>query len=706
LAQSSKITEIDRKQSVLRELDRLLATPPFTNATRSAALLRFLVTETLADRSDRLKEYVLGVEGLGRPQSFDPRIDPIARVEASRLRNKLELSYANGDDAFDVRIVLPKGTYVPQFEAAPPAASVRKPGLRRYAIACVLGAFLLGTVTTATIWNRRHTRPRTLRTSVLPPRDALMQAVAVSPDGSQLVLAASKHGLSHLYLRSLTDSFESRLMPGTEDASYPFWSPDGRSIGFFADRKLKVTDVSGGEPRALCDAFLGRGGAWAEDGNIYFSSGVFTVVERVPASGGRAVPFSALDQASGDVSHLWPVLLPDGKRLAFLAANRVTGLDRIVAVDLSNPRKSTAILLAYSSVAFVPDGAGKVRMFFLRNGSMVAQSLQADSLQPVGEATMVARQIDFEPLARYAFLSAGSGSVAFVPGTPFRYQLTLVNRSGEESTLLTSEASDYYALKLSPDGRQLLVNQTDKVKGSTFVSKVDLARGTVSSVTSGNVDFFPVWSPDSLRICLRRVEGDAALSLVSANGGLPVGLTGIKGVLFPSDWSGDGRFLAYTEYKPLPQATVRRLAGNNLLEEAWSYGVPGHKVGGAVLRNSDWIAYVSDESGREEVYVQSFPDGKVKTQISSAGGINPAWRPDGRELFYINGDNDLMALAVTENHQFGKPYRLFHLPAALSIMPYGMNYAVTKDGQHFCIRTIDRNVDEPSISLLSTTSER
>jgi Tol biopolymer transport system component len=701
------MAEMDRKRLVLKELERVLATTPFANATRSASLLRFLVTETLAERSGRLKEYVLGVEGLGRPESFDPRIDPIARVEASRLRNKLELSYANGDASFDVRIVLPKGTYVPQFEAVAPAAAITKRGLGKNDIllvcACTICAVLAGAVA-ATVLNRRKIPERTLRTSVLPPRDVLMESVAVSPDGTQLVLAASKQGLAQLYLRSLTDSFESRLMPGTEDASYPFWSPNGRSIGFFADRKLKVIDVNGGEPRVLCEAFLGRGGAWAEDGNIYFSSRGLKVVYRIHADGGRPVPFSALDSSAGDIDHLWPVLLPDGKRLAFLAANRVTGLDRIVAVDLANPHKSTAILRAYSSVAFVPDSAGKVRMYLLRNGSLVAQSLLADSLQPVGEAAMVARQIDFEPLARYAFASTGSSSVVFVPGTPFRYQLTLVDRHGEENTLLTSEASDYYALKLSPDGRQLLVNQTSAAQGSTWVSKVDLARGAVSRVTSGNVDFFPVWSPDSLRICFRRAETDAALSVISGNGGLPVGLTGIKGVLFPSDWSSDGRFLAYTEYKPMAQATVRRLAGNSLLEEAWSYAVPGHNVGGAVLRRGEWIAYVSDESGRDEVYVQSFPDGKVKTQISSTGGSNPAWRADGKELFYINTEGDLMGLAVTESHQFGKPYRLFRLPAPLRIgPPYGMNYAVTNDGQRFCVRRTDPTFDNPSVSLLSTT---
>ncbi len=700
---------------MLRELDRLLATPPFASATRSAALLRFLVTEALAERSDRLKEYVLGVEALGRPESFDPRIDPIARVEASRLRNKLELSYANGDAVPDVRILLPRGTYIPQFEPASPTASIAKPGLGRYATAfisaCVIAAFLVGAIA-ATIWNRGNVSAQVLRTSVLPPRDVLMHAIAVSPDGTALVLAASKQGLTHLYLRSLTESFEPRLMPGTDDASYPFWSPNGRSIGFFADRKLKVIDVSGGEPRTLCDAWLGRGGAWGEDGNIYFSSGVFTIIQRIPASGGQPIPFSTLDNNAGDVSHLWPVLLPDGKRLAFLTANRASGLDRIVAVDLANPRKRTAILRAYSSLAFVADGRDKVRMFFLRNSSLVAQSLLAESLQPVGESVLVAQQIDFEPLSRYAFLSAaGRGSVAFVPGTPFRYQLVLVNRNGEGDIPLTSEASDYYALKLSPDGRQLLANQTVAAIGKTFVSKVNLARGTVSRVTSGNVDFFPVWSPDSLRICLRRAESDAALSLVSANGGLPVGLSGLKGVAFPSDWSSDGRFIAYTEYKQMPQATVRALAASSLLDETWSYGVPSHKVGGAVFRPGEghappqWIAYTSDESGRDEVYVQSFPDGKLKMQISSSGGINPSWRPNGRELFYIDAEDDLMGVALIDDHQFGKPYRLFHMSAPVStVPPYGMNYAVTKDGQHFCVRRIDPNVDDPSVSLLSTTN--
>ncbi len=708
------MAEIDKKQSVLRELDRLLATPPFAGASRSAALLRFLVTETLAERSDRLKEYVLGVEALGRPDSFDPRIDPIGRVEASRLRNKLELSYANSE-ASDVRIILPRGTYVPQFELVGPLAPTfrRDPG--RYFIAlgsaCIIGAFLAG-LFAATIWNRRDVPARTMRTSVLPPRDVLIQAVAISPDSTSLVLAASKQGLTHLYLRSLTDSFEPRLMPGTADASYPFWSPNGRSIGFFADRKLKVIDVSGGEPRALCEAWLGRGGAWAQDGNIYFSSGVFTIVQRIPSVGGQPIPFSTLDKNSGDVSHLWPAALPDGKRLAFLAANRAHGLDRIVAVDLANPQKSTTILRAYSSIAFTAEGDGKVRMFFLRNGSLVAQSLVADTLQPVGESAVVARQIDFEPLARYAFLSAaGRASVAFVPGTPYRYQLALVNRHGEEGIAFTGEASDYYSLKLSPDGRQLVANTTDAATGNTSVSKVDLARGTVSRVTSGNVDFFPVWSPDSLRICFRRAEGTAALSLVSANGGLPVGLSGISGVDFPSDWSSDGQFVAYTEYKQMAQATVRSLVGSTLLEEAWSYAVPGHKVGGAVFRPGEnhappkWVAYTSDESGRDEVYVQSFPDAKIKMQISSSGGINPAWRSDGRELFFINGEDDLMGVGLTDDIQFGKPYRLFHMSTPLStVPPYGMNYAVTKDAQHFCVRRIDPNIDAPSIGLLSTTN--
>jgi Tol biopolymer transport system component len=709
LGQSAKMAAIDNKQSVLKELERLLMTAPFASATRSAALLRFLVTETLAERSDRLKEYVLGVEVLGRPESFDPRIDPIARVEASRLRNKLELSYANGDGPSDVRIMLPRGTYVPQFEpVVAPASTSRRSVGAAFVAACVISAFLVGAVA-ATVWNRRNASFQTLRTSVLPPRDVLMQAVALSPDGASIVLAASKQGQTHLYLRSLTESFEPRLMPGTGDASYPFWSPNGRSIGFFADRKLKVIDVTGGEPRTLCDALLGRGGAWAEDGNIYFSSRGLKVVHRVQPSGGRPVPFSSLDTSSGDIDHLWPVLLPDGKRLAFLAANRVPGLDRIVVVNLASPQKSIAIVRAYSSVAFVPDSPDKVRVFFLRNGSLVAQPLLANSLQPVGESVVMARQIDFEPLARYAFLAAArQGSVAFVPGTPFRYQLALVNRSGDAGVPLTSEASDYSALKLSPDGRYLLANQTDSSTGSTSVSKVDLARATVSRITSGNVDFFPVWSPDSMRICFRRAEIGAALSVVSANGGLPVGLSGIEGVHFPSDWSSDGRFIAYTDYRPLPQASVRPLAGSTLLKEVWSYAVPGHKVGGAVFRPGEghappkWVAYTSDESGRDEVYVQSFPDGRLKMQISSSGGINPAWRPDGRELFYINAENDLMGVAITDDHQFGNPYRLFHMSAPLSTMPpYGMNYAVTNDGKHFCVRRVDPNVEAPSVSLLS-----
>jgi len=710
--------EAQSKDAVLLEMKRLLATPAFLNANRSAALLRFLVTETLEDRASRLKEYVLGVEALGRPATFDPRTDPIARVEASRLRTKLESCYSERASVATIRIVLPRGTYVPEFQpiGEPPLAPPKKRRGAALFAGTALAAFLLG-IAVAALWNVSSTRQDTLRLSIVPPANSLLQSIAASPDGKRIVMAASLHGTSHLYLRSLISSFEPEILSGTEGAAYPFWSFDSSALGFFAEGKLKVLKLDSGEPRILADAPLGRGGAWSKRGDIVFAPGALGPLFRIPSTGGTPVPFSELDTAAGEVSHIWPAMLPDGMRIVFLAENRNAGLNSIMSVDLARPTLRTSVLPAYSSVAVSLAQDGRLDIFFLRDGSLVEQPLASDSLKPVGETRLVAPKIDFEPLARYAFLTSSRGSLlAFVPGSPFRYQLAWANRSGGEETPFL-EPSDYYPLKLSPDDAELITNETDGRTGNMTVSKVNLARGAVSHLTSGSVDFFPIWSPDSTQVAFARSDGTAEkgmrLSVIPATGGSPLIVSDIRGPVFPSDWSSDGKLIAYTGFSPNPQIHVGRISGKTF-EEVWFYKVPRHSTGGAVFFPNTfhqpplWIAYTSDESGRNEVYVQSFPDGKTKLQLSALGGNSPSWRPDGKELFYINADDDLMALAVFKNgSEFGKPQRLFHMPAPLStVPPYGLNYAATKGGQRFLVRHLDASFAASSISVITESVSR
>jgi len=710
--------EAQLKNAVLLEMNRLLATAAFVNANRSAALLRFLVNETLEDRASRLKEYVLGVEALGRPAAFDPRTDPIARVEASRLRTKLESCYSERASGATLRIVLPRGTYVPEFQPIeePPQAPPKQGRGTALLAGIALAAFLLG-IGVAAWWNASGQRQETLRFSLVPPANSLLQSLAASPDGKRIVVAASLHGTSHLYLRSLMSSFEPAILSGTEGAAYPFWSFDSSEIGFFAQGKLKVLKLDSGEPRVLADAPLGRGGAWSKRGDIVFAPGALGPLLRIPSTGGKPVPFSELDTSAGEVSHIWPAMLPDGVRLVFLAENRNAGLNSIISVDLSRPGWRTTVLPAYSSVAVSPAQDGRLNIFFLRDGSLVEQPLASDSLKPVGATALVAPKIDFEPLARYAFLTSSRGALlAFVPGSPFRYQLAWANRSGGEETPFL-EPSDYYPLKLSTDDSELVTNETDGRTGNMAVSKVNLTRSAVSHLTSSSVDFFPIWSPDSAQVAFARSDGTAEkgmrLSVMPANGGSPQVLSDITGPVFPSDWSSDGKLIAYTGFSPTPQIHVGRISGKTF-EEVWSYKVPYRSTGGAVFfpnsfhQPPQWIAYTSDESGRNEVYVQSFPDGKTKLQLSALGGNSPTWRHDGKELFYINADDDLMALTVFKNgSEFGKPERLFHMPAPLSTNPpYGLNYAATKEGQRFLVRHLDASFAASSISVITDAVSR
>jgi hypothetical protein len=339
------------------------------------------------------------------------------------------------------------------------------------------------------------------------------------------------------------------------------------------------------------------------------------------------------------------------------------------------------------------------------------QSVTESQLAPVGPPATLAAQINFDPLDRYGLFSASlMNSVAFVPGTPFRFYLQWINRNGGEAESILN-AGDYYAFKLAPDGLHLLTNLTDGGTGSTGVWSVDLNRSTMSPVTSGGVDFFPIWSPDGLQIALAKSSGTAErgmrLVIVPNVGGEGRIALDVKGPVFPSDWSGNGAFLAYTGYRPLAAVMVLSL-GEGVTREVWSYSPVGHSAGGGVFKPThhreppQWIAYTSDESGRDEVYLQSLSMNRAKMQVSTSGGNRPLWRSDGQELYFVNARQELCAVNVPDSSaNIGTPHPLFKLSGSQqAIPPYSLDYAVSLDGQKFLVRREDSSIERSVVNLI------
>src|SRR5712691_7293476 len=280
-------------ERVRAQLDRILASAAFADAQRASSFLRFVVERALEGRTGEIKESVIAVEVLGRSPSFDSKSDPIVRVEAGRLRDRLSSYYEDEGETDRVLISLPKGGYVPEFsERRPPGAP------KRTAV---------------------------LRLSILPPENASFDSFAVSPDGRKLAFTAALSGKPLLWVRAL-DSLEAKPLAGTDFASSPFWSPDSRSIGFFAvPNKLKTIEIGGGPARDIADVVMGCGGAWSPEGVIVFCPRPGGILYQVAAAGGTPKPVTSLDAARAEVAHGFPQFLPDGRHFLYLAASSRPG---------------------------------------------------------------------------------------------------------------------------------------------------------------------------------------------------------------------------------------------------------------------------------------------------------------------------------------------------------------------------------------------
>ncbi len=562
----------------------------------------------------------------------------------------------------------------------------------------LFAAAMLGVVVTMAGYIARSPRPAPLIVSQIAPPDNANFVIAgnsagppmLSPDGKQLTfVAGGADGNARLWVRALA-AMAARPLEGTEGASFPFWSPDSRSIGFFANGKLKRIDAMGSPALALADAPQARGGSWGPDGTILYTPSTIDPIYRVAASGGVPQKVTKLDFTRLETSHRWPQFLPDGKHFLFFAH---TNVDQNNATYVASLQGGAPELLIHGDSSGIYAAPGY--LLFIREGTLMAQRFDADAVHLIGDAVPVIEHAASDPIIWRETLSASEhGMLVYRSQSRFGENLRLLwfDRTGKQVGE-TGTAGNYGTLSLSPDGSKLAIARVAPGASNLDIWLYDLARGmptrlTFSSEGAGQ----PCWSPDGRTIAFVSNPGQGHLSQKPADG------TGTESPLVVDDgqesrpsFSSDGRYLIFE----------RQTAQTGSHAEIWSLPLFGDRKPFPVAQsqqfdlhqpalspNGKWLAYISPESGQYEVYVVPFIHGSGKWLVSSAGGHFPRWRHDGKELFYLSLDNKIMSAEIADKGASVVVGRLTPLFQANPTPTNGWVYDVTADGKKFIIDTL------------------
>jgi serine/threonine protein kinase/Tol biopolymer transport system component len=580
-------------------------------------------------------------------------------------------------------------------ESAPESAPVKRPWLAWVvAIVGILAALVLGVV----YLDQTPVEAPETRLEVVTPQTSDPLSLSISPDGRLLVFVASAEGQSRLWLRPL-DQIKAQPLAGTERATDPFWSPNSRSIGFFADAKLKRIDVASGPPQVLASAPNDGGGTWNRDGVIVFAPSFPSPLYRVPASGGDAVAITQLDPPRQTMA-CNPQFMPDGRHLLYFALGADQGI-YLTSLDSAETKRLIGVELAG---AYAPPGY----LLFMRQGTLFAQRFDAASRQLNGDSVQVANPVAFASNAlRGGFSISETGMLAYrtASGTD-RHRLAWFDRSGKEvGTLGLPDENNLLNPELSPDGRRVAVERT--IQGNTDVYLIDAARSVSSRFTFDAAgEHCPVWSPDGSRIIFtsNRKGSDNLYQKASSGAGSDELLLESSENKVTNAWSPDGRFLLYIQLDPKTGADLWVLPLFGERKPFPFVNTSFDEGNGQFSPDGRWVAYQSNESGRTEVYVKPFPGPGGQWQVSAAGGISARWRHDGKELFYIAPDGKLMAVPVQGTGQTlkaGAPVALFQtriVGGGTLVGGQRQEYAVAPDGQRFLMNTIaDESTPSPII---------
>jgi Tol biopolymer transport system component len=560
--------------------------------------------------------------------------------------------------------------------------------------AAVLGA---GATAAAFVLLQRHraTIPaQVMRLEITTPPTTDPESFALAPDGQTIAFVANVDSVSRLWVRPLREA-SARPLPETDGATQPFWSPDNRSIGFFADHKLKRVDVASGSPQVLADAPTPRGGAWNRNGVIVFAPCTPCGLVQVPAIGGQVTPLSAPVTGQA-LSHRWPEFLPDG---------------RLLFAGLLGPIGSRGIYLASL------DGTAPIRIVDSESGAAFAPP---DHLLLLRQATLVAVRFDpvrgvvsDDPVAiaeglrgvRGPFSVSATGLLAYRSSSVDRRELVWMDRAGTTlQNIVPADESEVSSPALGPDGRRVIVQRF--MQGNVDLWSVNLANGVPTRLTfDPAAEAHAVWSPDGRRIVFGAAgNGRDGLRLKTLSVGGEDQPLAVESKAIPVDWSPDGRFILY-------QAQGRTTGGDlwaTPLDGGPPFAVvqtPSDESGGQFSPDGQWIAYQSDGSGRTEIYVQPFPGPGQPVQVSRAGGSQVRWGRSGRELFYIGLDARLTVVpvrTVDQSLEPAAPVPLFEarLATGPNTIPGRPQYAVAADGR-FLMNIRVGDTDAPPIAIVS-----
>jgi Tol biopolymer transport system component len=557
------------------------------------------------------------------------------------------------------------------------------------AVASVMALLAAGLGVAALYFYRARGVEPVLQFSVLPPDGNIFDTAQpgfrpiMSPDGTRLAFTArDASGTIQIWVRSL-DTLTPRLLHGTEGASYPFWSPDGRSIAFFAQETLKRVDIAGGPVLTLSEA-VGRGGSWHRNGVILFSRTTNSPIFRIASGGGEPVAVTTL--TTGQRGHRFPSFLPDGRRFIYAALGAT---NEEIFVGSLDSNEAIRLLTADSNALYSPPG----ELLFVRDGTLLRQSFNATTLELSGEASPVAGQVALSGgLAAFSVSETGVLAYRSGPGTSGNVQLAWVDRSGKVVETVGAPGP-YRGIDVSRDGKHIAVHRHDGSGGDVWL--MDSARGTMSRFTfdAAQDNAMPIWSPDGSRIAfgsLRNGKWGVYEKAANRTGGEQL-LVESDLQKMPMSWSPDGRFLLYW------------VIGAKTGGDQWMLPLTGDKKPIPLLQtsfneahaqispNGKWVAYTSNETRRQEIYVRPFPSGDGIWPISVNGGTFARWRPDGTELFYMSATSlgKLMSVKVNPDSptlEYGSPTELFD--SGYVNFTHGLNYhtyAVSPDGQRFLI---------------------